>query len=129
MNYKELIDKALKGKSVNRAAHEWGIPQSTLDKVAKGTRLPDYQTGLILAREAGIEPGEVMRICAAEEAQKKPRGMFLEYGLATVSSMLIAIMLTIAGLLAPINDAQAKTPTATAQGFEMVPFRQNKILR
>jgi hypothetical protein len=36
--------------------------------------MPDYRTALIIAREAGVDPGDVMRICAAEEAKLKARG-------------------------------------------------------
>jgi len=74
MDYFELIAKALKGRSINRAAQEWGLPQRTLDRYAKAERMPDYQTAMIIATEAGVDPGEVMRICAAEEAKRKPRG-------------------------------------------------------
>lgn len=74
MDYFDLIAVALKGRSINRAAQEWGLPQRTLDRYAKGERMPDYQTALIIATEAGADPGEVMRICAAEEAKRKPRG-------------------------------------------------------
>lgn len=74
MDYSQLIVKALNGRSVNKAAQDWGMPQKTLDRYAKGERMPDYQTALIIAREAGVDPGEVMQICAAEEAKRKPRG-------------------------------------------------------
>jgi hypothetical protein len=73
MNYSKLIAKALNGRSVNKAAQEWGIPQKTLDRYAKGERMPDYRTALIIAEEAGVDPGDVMRICAAEEAKRKLR--------------------------------------------------------
>jgi transcriptional regulator with XRE-family HTH domain len=73
MTYEELIAKALKGRSRNAAAQAWGMPQKTLDRYAKGERMPDYQTALIIAKEAGVDPGEVMKICAAEEAKKKTR--------------------------------------------------------
>lgn len=73
MDYAKLIERALQGRSINGAAQDWGVPQKTLDRYAKGERMPDYQTALIIATEAGIDPGEVMRICAAEEAKKKPR--------------------------------------------------------
>lgn len=74
MTYQELIAKALNGRSVNAAAQAWGVPQTSLNTYALGRRMPDYQTALIIAEESGIDPGEVMRICAAEEAKRKPRG-------------------------------------------------------
>jgi len=72
MGYAEFIAKALKGRTVNKAAKELGIPQPSLDRYAKGQRLPDYRTALILAREAGINPGETMLILATEEERRKP---------------------------------------------------------
>lgn len=92
MTYQELIVKALKGRSVNKAAQEWGVPQPTLDKYVKAKHMPDYQTALIIAREAGVEAGTVMQICAAEEARKKPRGMFAEIGYAA-AAILVSVNL------------------------------------
>jgi hypothetical protein len=74
MTYDELIVKALDGRSVNAAAHAWGVPQTSLNTYRRGKRMPDYRTALIIAREAGVDPGDVMRICAAEEAKLKARG-------------------------------------------------------
>lgn len=73
MTYDELIAKALQGRSVNAAAQAWGVPQTSLNTYARGKRMPDYQTALVIAQEAGVDPGDVMRICAAEEAKRKPR--------------------------------------------------------
>jgi hypothetical protein len=101
MTYQELIAKALNKRSVNAVAHEWGIPQKTLDRYAKAERMPDYQTALKIAQEAGVEPGLVLRICAAEEALKKPRGMFAELGYATA-----AIFISVNLFLTP-NHAEA----------------------
>jgi transcriptional regulator with XRE-family HTH domain len=92
MTYQELIAKALNGRSVNEAAQEWGVPQTTLNTYARGRRMPDYQTALIIAREAGVDPGTVMKICAAEEALKKPRGMFAEMGYAAAAILASVIL-------------------------------------
>jgi hypothetical protein len=118
MTYQELIAKALKGRSVNAAAHEWGVPQTSLNTYARGKRMPDYQTALILASEAGIDPGVVMQICAEEEARKKPRGMFAEIGYAA-AAMLISVNL----FLTPQNSeaaprlAQSNAPSAYALSY------------
>ena len=85
MTYADLIAQALKGRSVNKAAQDWGIPQQTLDRYVKGKTMPDYQTALVISRDAGVEAGTVMRICAEEESRKKPRGMFAELGYATAA--------------------------------------------
>jgi len=88
MNYRELIARALRGRSVNQTAKDWNIPQKTLDNYVKAERIPDYQTALIIAREAEVDPGEVMLIFARQEAAKKPRRFFTEMGYATAALMV-----------------------------------------
>jgi hypothetical protein len=73
MTYFDLIAKALNGRSVNAAAKDWNLQQVTLNRYAKGERMPDYRTALIIAKEAKVDPGAVMRICAAEEAKLKAK--------------------------------------------------------
>ena len=73
MSYLEIIKKALKERSVNAAAKQWGIPQSTLDKYSKGTRLPDFLTAKIIAQEAGISNGEMLEILAEEETKRRAK--------------------------------------------------------
>lgn len=103
MEYEKLFEKALQGRSVNQASKDWGIPQGTLAKYSKGTRVPDYQTALILAREAQVSPGEVMAILARLEARKKPRSLFPDLGYAT-AALLVSVNL----FLTPQN-AEAAT--------------------
>ena len=108
MNYKEMWEKALKGRSVNKASQDWGIPQPTLNRYVRGKNMPDYQTALIIAREAGIDPGEVVRICAEEESVKKPRSMFAEMGYA-VATLIVSVNLFLTPSPAEakqINDLQ-----------------------
>ena len=92
MDYKELITKALQGRSVNKAAKDWDVPQKTLDRYVKGTTLPDYQTAMKIARDAGVDVATVVRIFAEVEAQKKPRGMFAEMGYAA-AAILVSVNL------------------------------------
>ncbi|TCK37167.1 helix-turn-helix protein [Paraburkholderia sp. BL8N3] len=92
MDYAEFIARALKGRTVNKAAKELGIPQATLDRYAKAQRLPDYRTALLLAREAGASPGEVMMILAREEERKNPTKEIITAGfrwLANASKRLL----------------------------------------
>ena len=70
MSYQELIAKALKGRSVNRAAKDWGIPQTTLDRYTKD-RLPDYHTAWIIAQEAGVSATEAFALLVEEETKRK----------------------------------------------------------
>lgn len=92
MNYDELIAKALKERSVLQASKDWQIPQPTLQRYVKGIRIPDYQTALIIAREAEVNAAVVMQIFAEEEAKKKPRSMFAEMGFA-VAAILVSVNL------------------------------------
>ncbi|AOY99632.1 hypothetical protein BKK81_10470 [Cupriavidus sp. USMAHM13] len=71
MSYQELIAKALHGRSVNRAAKEMGLSQSSMDRYAKGQVLPDYVTAFMLAREAGVDPREMFLALVEEEAKKR----------------------------------------------------------
>src|SRR5438445_551515 len=73
MSYQEIIKRALHGRSVNAAAKQWGIPQSTLDKYAKGDRLPDHLTAKIIMKEAGISAEEMMDTLAEEEEKRRSK--------------------------------------------------------
>ncbi len=71
MSYKELIERALHGRSVNQAAKDLGMRQNTLNRYARGERLPDYDDALRLAHEAGIDDAVAFNILAEEAARKK----------------------------------------------------------
>lgn len=71
MTYTEFIDKALHGRSVNKAAHDMGITQTLLNKYKLGTNLPGFLNALILAKEAGVSETEALRLLAEEEASRK----------------------------------------------------------
>lgn len=73
MSYLEIVKRALRERSVNQAAKDWKIPQTTLNKYATGMRLPDYLTAKKIAEEAGISSGEMMDVLAAEEAKRKTK--------------------------------------------------------
>jgi hypothetical protein len=75
MNYEQLIAKALKGRSVNAAAKDWGIQQVTLNRYVKGIRLPDYSTARLIAKEAGVKETIVFNILADEEEDRKSRSI------------------------------------------------------
>jgi hypothetical protein len=77
MDYRDVIAKATKGKSVNSLARAWGVPQKTLESYIKGFTLPDPSTAIILADEAGIDHGKMLEILAHEYKMKKaarPKG-------------------------------------------------------
>ena len=71
MTYTEFIDRALHGRSVNKAAHDMGITQTLLNKYKLGTNLPGFLNALILAKEAGVSESEALKLLAEEEATRK----------------------------------------------------------
>ena len=70
MSYMELIQRALKGRSVNSTAKAWGIPQKNLDRMIKG-QLPSFAAAKIIAEEAGVDLGEALKMLAEEETRLK----------------------------------------------------------
>ncbi len=71
MSYQELIAKALHGRTVNRAAQDMGVSQSSMDRYARGQSLPDYATAFLLAKEAGIDPRDMFLALVEEDAKRK----------------------------------------------------------
>ena len=89
MNYDEMIEKALDGKSVNAMSKAWGVPQVTLNRYVRGERLPDYDTALKIAKAAGLEPGLAFEVLAEEERQKKARQFRLQRGFVQTDLLLL----------------------------------------
>jgi hypothetical protein len=71
MEYDELIEKAVRGRSINGLSKAWDIPQKTLESYVKGKTLPTYTAMSILAREAGIPAAEAVQIMIREERRRK----------------------------------------------------------
>ncbi|SPA23017.1 hypothetical protein CBM2633_B90308 [Cupriavidus taiwanensis] len=71
MSYRELIEMALHGRSVNQAAKDMAMQQVTLNRYVNGDRLPDYATAFLLAKEAGVDPREMFMALVEEEAKRK----------------------------------------------------------
>jgi len=99
MNYSELIAKALKGRSVNSVAKEWGVRQPTLDRWLKGQGLPDYNTTIKMANAAGVDIGEAVKAIAAEENAIKVKTFKLQMGFVqTELCALLALAAAMANL-------------------------------
>jgi len=88
MKYSELIELALKGRSVNSMARTWGVPQPTLAKYMQGNRLPDYDLALKIAIEAGVEPGEAFVTLAEEQRNLKSKNFKLQRGFVQTDLLL-----------------------------------------
>lgn len=84
MSYLDIVKLALKGRSINATAKAWGIQQMTLNRYAKGERLPDYVTAKIMAAEAGISNGEMLEILAEEEQKKRNKLSNIAKGFKTL---------------------------------------------
>lgn len=67
MEYQELIEKALNGRSVRRAAMMWDVPPPTMDRYARGERMPDVGTILKIIEDSGVSADEALKIIAAQE--------------------------------------------------------------
>lgn len=55
MDYNELIELALQGRSINATANALGIPLATFQRYASGERFPDFDTGLRIVQAAGVD--------------------------------------------------------------------------
>lgn len=64
MTYMEMMEKAIKGRSIHATAVALGIPSSTFQRYAKGTRFPTHQATVKIAAEAGISIEEAVRAIA-----------------------------------------------------------------
>src|ERR1700741_5234658 len=88
MEYQELIAKALKGRTVSAVSKVWGVPQPTLSRYAKGERMPDWNTGLKISKDAGIDPTEAFEVFAAEERSHKVKNFKLQMGFVQTDLLL-----------------------------------------
>jgi len=117
MEYAELIKKALAGRSARRAAQMWDIPPSTLDRYMRGDRMPDYNTGLRIAKEAGVDPAEAFEVFAAEERNKKAKNFKLQMGFASIGQLgvIAAICTAVILFLTPIGANASPVPHNSAK--------------
>lgn len=122
MNYDELIAKALNGRTVNAVSKVWGVPQPTLSRYTKGERMPDWNTGLKIAKDAGIDPKEAFEVFAAEERSHKVKNFKLQMGY--VHTTLLTVMSAFA-LLVTLFMTSAKAESLTYA--ENLPQGNNSI--
>lgn len=71
MNYSDVMARALKGRSINAAARDMGLPQQSLSRWVLGKNLPDYSSAAVLAAEANVSLGEMMRVLVEEDQRRK----------------------------------------------------------
>lgn len=95
MNYSELIAKAIKGRKIAAVAKEWGVNQMTLGRYVSGERLPDFDTALKIANEAGVAPGDAFETLAAEQRMHKSRQFRLQSGFVQTTYPLIVAGATV----------------------------------
>jgi hypothetical protein len=82
MEYAELIDRVLQGRTVNATAKAIGVPQPSLDKYVKGLTIPDCDNGYKMVLAAGVDVTEGFQTLAnAERLHKlKRQGGFVQIG-------------------------------------------------
>lgn len=73
MSYLEMMKRALKQRSVNAAAKDWGVPQSTLDAYVKGQSIPDFTVAKKIAMDAEIGLDEAFDLFAKQQAILKSK--------------------------------------------------------
>jgi transcriptional regulator with XRE-family HTH domain len=95
MNYEELIAMALKGRSVLSMSKQWGVAHGTLNRYVKGERMPDFDTALKIANEAGVDPGEAFETLAKTEQIHRSRQFKLQSGFVQIQA---CALLTIVAL-------------------------------
>ena len=89
MDYRELIEKVLKGRSVNATAKALGIPQPTLSRYVSGERIPDYEYGFTLVKEAGIGLAEGFEALAEAERNYKISKSKKQHGFVQIPYLFI----------------------------------------
>lgn len=115
MNYDELIEKTLRGRSVRKTAEVWGVPQATLDKYMRGVRTPDVHTILKIIDESGVPATEVLEVIAAHERNQSVKNFKLQMGFARAGFLAVLATLTLAvNLFLTASPAKA----ANMQGAE-----------
>lgn len=102
MDYKQLIELALKGRSVNSTAKQWGVKQPTLDRYVKGESLPDYDLAEKIFADAGVSAGEgfavlaeTVRIRKSQNFRLKKQQGFVQIGLLTSIGGVGVVILSI----------------------------------
>jgi transcriptional regulator with XRE-family HTH domain len=74
MDYHELIERALCGRSIRRTAEEWNVPQATLNKYMRGDRTPDVATIRKIIKDAGVPADEALAVIEMQEQHQKDGG-------------------------------------------------------
>ena len=99
MNYEELIEKTLRGRSVRKTAEVWGVPQATLDKYMRGVRTPDVHTILKIIDESGVPATEVLEVIAAHERNHSAKNFKLQMGFVQTDLLLFIATCGLSGLV------------------------------
>lgn len=73
MSFKDVIEMALHGRKVAEAARAMGMYQQQLQRFYSGKCLPEYPEAYAIAKESGMDAGEVFKILAEEKSAKKPK--------------------------------------------------------
>lgn len=114
MEYKELIEKAMRGRKTLPVSKEWGVNNMTLTRYISGERLPDYDTALKLVTAAGITKEEGFEILAAEERRRQVAKLKLKQqgGFVQMSTLplFLGISVAILSILCQMRRTRHRYP-------------------
>lgn len=88
MNYEQLIEKAMNGRTTYAMAKKFGMSQVTLSKYLSGERMPDYETGLRLAKEADVSLSDAFETLAEAARIHKSKQFKLQSGFVQITPLL-----------------------------------------
>ncbi|WP_293775736.1 hypothetical protein [uncultured Oxalicibacterium sp.] len=117
MTYDELIEKVLKGRSVNATAKAIGLPQKTMDQYVKATNLPDCERAVLLANAAGVSIEEAVLAIVKKKTELRPERVstFLRPAMAAVLTGVLSVNL----FLTPTPSQAAPVLKAAAEQFAL----------
>lgn len=105
MEYEELIERVLQGRTVNATAKAIGVPQPSLDKYVKRQTIPGCENGYKMVVAAGVDVTEGFRTLANAERQHKLRK---QNGFVQIHILhwIVGQMVVILSILCQMPDGQ-----------------------
>jgi len=99
MEYSELMEKAIKGRSVLSLSKLWGVPQPTLRKWLIGQHVPGADIIERIIAESEVEALEAVKTIARQERMLKAAKFKLQSGFAQTEALAIGAAGSIVAML------------------------------
>jgi len=71
MNYSDILERAIKGRSINSISKAWDVPQPVLRRYLTGQRLPSFKVAKLIASAANISASLMLDTLVKEEEERK----------------------------------------------------------